>query len=164
MPDRYWCSPATPMSCPPARRSSGTRRRLSPPWSTARSYGRGAADMKGSLAAMLIACETFVAGASRPPRAHRFPDHRRRGGGRGKRHGQGHAAPATAEQGHRLVPGGRAVEQCQPWRCHQERPARFAGRSAYGARHPGPIAYPQLADNPIHRALPALEALVAGLG
>ena len=40
-------------------------------------YGRGAADMKGSLAAMVVACEEFVAAAPRPPGPHRLPHHLR---------------------------------------------------------------------------------------
>ena len=38
-------------------------------------YGRGAADMKSGLAAMLTATESFVAECSRSSRRHRVSDH-----------------------------------------------------------------------------------------
>ena len=43
-------------------------------------YGRGAADMKSGLAAMVTACEEFVPPAPRPQGLDRLPDHQRRGG------------------------------------------------------------------------------------
>ena len=49
-------------------------------------YGRGAADMKGSLAAMVVAAERFVA-ANPNHRAARLSDHLRRRGQRHPRHG-----------------------------------------------------------------------------
>jgi succinyl-diaminopimelate desuccinylase len=49
-------------------------------------YGRGAADMKSGLAAMLTATESFVAERAGSSRCHSVPDHQRRGGSVGGRH------------------------------------------------------------------------------
>ena len=59
-------------------------------------YGRGAADMKSGLAAMVTACEDFVSRNPASPRQHRVPDHQRRGGTVDRRHppgGRGAARP-----------------------------------------------------------------------
>ena len=57
-----------------------------------RLYGRGAADMKTSLAAMVVAAEEFVAAHPQHAGSHRLPAHQRRGRPVGRRHGAGRAS------------------------------------------------------------------------
>lgn len=124
-------------------------------------YGRGAADMKGSVAAFVIALEQFVA-------AH--PDH------------PGTIALLlTSDEEGAALDGVRRVaevlrERKQPidW-CITGEPSskerlgdllRVGRRGSLSARliiHgvQGHVAYPELAKNPIHAALPALAELVA---
>ncbi len=47
------------------------------------------------------------------------------------------------------------------WGCSEEWPARLHHRRSAGARGAGHVAYPHLADNPIHKAAPALAELAA---
>ena len=124
-------------------------------------YGRGAADMKGSLAAMLIACEEFIA---------EHPDHPGRIGFLITADEEGDAVNGTVKVVQHLQQQHKAID----W-CLVGEPSSSASlgdvikngrRGSLGAvltvrGIQGHIAYPQLADNPIHRALPALEALVA---
>ena len=124
-------------------------------------YGRGAADMKGSLAAMLIACEEFIA---------EHPDHPGRIGFLITADEEGDAVNGTVKVMQHLQQQNKAID----W-CLVGEPSSSASlgdvikngrRGSLGAvltvrGIQGHIAYPQLADNPIHRALPALEALVA---
>jgi succinyl-diaminopimelate desuccinylase len=122
-------------------------------------YGRGTADMKGSLAAMLVACEEFVA---------RNPDHPGRIGFLITSDEEGPAANGTVKVIEHLQQQGVSID----W-CLVGEPSSSASlgdvikngrRGSLGAvltikGVQGHIAYPQLADNPIHRALPALQAL-----
>jgi succinyl-diaminopimelate desuccinylase len=124
-------------------------------------YGRGAADMKGSLAAMLVACEEFVA-------AH--PDHNGRIGFLITSDEEGEAVNGTVRVIQHLQEQGKPID----W-CLVGEPSSTAAlgdvikngrRGSLGALltvrgTQGHIAYPHLADNPIHRALPALHALTA---
>jgi succinyl-diaminopimelate desuccinylase len=124
-------------------------------------YGRGAADMKGSLAAMLVACEEFVA-------AH--PDHGGRIGFLITSDEEGDAVDGTVRVVQHLQEQGKPID----W-CLVGEPSSTAAlgdvikngrRGSLGAvltvrGTQGHIAYPHLADNPIHRALPALQALAA---
>ena len=124
-------------------------------------YGRGAADMKGSLAAMLVACEEFVA-------AH--PDHNGRIGFLITSDEEGDAVNGTVRVIQHLQEQGKPID----W-CLVGEPSSTAAlgdvikngrRGSLGAvltvrGTQGHIAYPHLADNPIHRALPALHALTA---
>ena len=101
-------------------------------------YGRGAADMKGAVAAFVTAAETFLATHPKHP------------GAIGLLITSDEEGPAVngtvkvmdwlAERGRkdRLLPRRRAVVGQGPRRRHQERPARLAQRQAHGARHPGP--------------------------
>lgn len=123
--------------------------------------GRGAADMKGSLAAMLVAVERFVA-------AH--PRHR----------GQ-IAFLITSDEEGPAIDGTRAVVECLRER-HQRLDWCIVGepsstkvlgdvvkngrRGSLGGTlrvrgQQGHVAYPHLACNPIHQAAPALAELVA---
>jgi len=124
-------------------------------------YGRGAADMKGSLAAMLVACEEFVA-------AH--PGHRGRIGFLITSDEEGDAVNGTVRVMQHLQQQGEHIDWCvvgEPSSSNQLGDViRNGRRGSLGATLTvrgiqGHIAYPQLADNPIHRALPALQALTA---
>lgn len=123
--------------------------------------GRGAADMKGSIAAMITAIERFVA---------EHPDH------------QGSLAflLTSDEEGPAINGTIKVVEHLEArqekinW-CLVGEPSstkrvgdiiKNGRRGSLGARllvkgKQGHVAYPHLADNPIHRAAPALAALAA---
>jgi succinyl-diaminopimelate desuccinylase len=122
-------------------------------------YGRGAADMKGSLAAMLVACEDFVA---------RNPEHSGRIGFLITADEEGPAHNGTVKVIEHLQQQGEHIDWClvgEPSSSARlgdvvkngRRGSLGAVLSVRGVQ--GHIAYPQLADNPIHRALPALHAL-----
>ncbi|MDN6180373.1 MAG: succinyl-diaminopimelate desuccinylase [Halomonas subglaciescola] len=121
--------------------------------------GRGAADMKGSLAAMVTAVERFV--TAHPNYAGRI------------------AFLITADEEGPAVDGTRAVVEHLRER-HERLDYCIVGEPSSTARlgdvikngrrgslggvlrvkgTQGHVAYPHLASNPIHRALPALEAL-----
>ncbi|MEJ2418962.1 MAG: succinyl-diaminopimelate desuccinylase [Exilibacterium sp.] len=124
-------------------------------------YGRGAADMKGSLAAMVTACERFVA---------LHPDHR----------GQIAFLITSDEEGPAQDGTVKVVEWLQQraiditW-CIVGEPSsntevgdviKNGRRGSLGATLTvkgvqGHVAYPHLADNPIHRLAPALAELTA---
>ncbi|MEQ8516062.1 MAG: succinyl-diaminopimelate desuccinylase, partial [Chromatocurvus sp.] len=124
-------------------------------------HGRGAADMKGSLAAMVVACETFV-------QAH--PDHSGRIGFLITSDEEGPATDGTVRVMQWLQDSGRHID----WAVVGEPSSSDAlgdtvkngRRGSLGATlvvrgKQGHVAYPQFADNPIHRALPALADLAA---
>lgn len=122
-------------------------------------YGRGAADMKGSLAAMIIACEEFVA---------EHPDHKGRIGFLITSDEEGPAVNGTVKVMEALAQQGKSIDWCligEPSSTAQLGDVVKNGRrGSLGAKLTikgvqGHIAYPHLADNPIHRALPALQAL-----
>jgi succinyl-diaminopimelate desuccinylase len=124
-------------------------------------FGRGAADMKGSLAAMVVACEDFIA-------AH--PEHPGRIGFLITSDEEGPAVNGTVKVVEHLQRKGMHID----W-CVVGEPSSTAAlgdvikngrRGSLNARLTiqgiqGHIAYPHLADNPIHRALPALHALAS---
>jgi succinyl-diaminopimelate desuccinylase len=124
-------------------------------------YGRGAADMKTSIAAMVVAIEEFVA-------AH------------GERCGsiallitsdeEGPALDGTVKVCELLKQRGERIDYCivgEPTSLatlgdmiKNGRRGSLSGKlTVHGVQ--GHIAYPHLADNPIHRAAPALAALGA---
>ena len=124
-------------------------------------YGRGAADMKTSIAAMVVACQEFVA-------AH--PLHRGSIGFLITSDEEGPAVDGTVVVCERLQARGEAIDYCLVG----EPTANLAlgdtiknGRRGSLSGHltikgvQGHIAYPQLARNPIHQAAPALAALAA---
>lgn len=122
-------------------------------------YGRGSADMKGSLAAMLIACEAFVA---------QHPDHPGRIGFLITSDEEGPAVNGTVKVLDYLRTQDIAIDWCvvgEPSSSQALGDAIKNGRrGSLGAvltvrGVQGHIAYPHLADNPIHRVLPALHAL-----
>ena len=124
-------------------------------------FGRGTADMKGSLAAMLVACEEFIA---------EHPDHPGRIGFMITSDEEGPAADGTVKVIDYLQQNGQTIDWClvgAPSSTSELGDVIKNGRrGSLGAiltikGVQGHIAYPHLADNPIHRALPALHALAS---
>ncbi|MCX2982159.1 succinyl-diaminopimelate desuccinylase [Halieaceae bacterium IMCC14734] len=124
-------------------------------------YGRGAADMKGSLAAMVVACERFVA-------AH--PEHTGQIGFLITSDEEGPAVNGTVKVIEWLQQQSIAMDYCLVGEPSSSAVLgdviKNGRRGSLGAiltvrGIQGHIAYPQLADNPIHRALPALAELTA---
>lgn len=124
-------------------------------------YGRGAADMKSSLAAMITACEDFLADGG--PAAGRI-------GFLITSDEEGPARDGTVRVMQWLAERDVAIDWCvvgEPSSSEQLGDTIKNGRRGslnavvriHGRQ--GHVAYPQLADNPIHRALPALAALTA---
>jgi len=123
--------------------------------------GRGAADMKASLAAMVVACEHFVG-------AH--PDHSGRIGFLITSDEEGPAKDGTIRVMETLEDRGEQIDWCVVGEPSSTRElgdlVKNGRRGSLNARlvihgKQGHIAYPHLADNPIHRAMPTLNALVA---
>lgn len=124
-------------------------------------FGRGAADMKGSLAAMITACERFL-------------------GAHGEHQGSIGFLVTSDEEGPSINGTRKVVEHLQArgehvdW-CLVGEPSsvRELGDSIKNGRRgsltgrltvhgqQGHVAYPQLAVNPVHRAAPALAELCA---
>lgn len=122
--------------------------------------GRGAADMKASLAAMVVACESFVS-------AH--PEHTGRIGFLITSDEEGPAKEGTVKVMDTLTARGERIEWCVVGEPSSTRKlgdlvknGRRGSLNATLVIHgkQGHIAYPHLAENPIHRALSALDALV----
>jgi succinyl-diaminopimelate desuccinylase len=122
-------------------------------------YGRGTADMKASLAAMVVACEQFV---------EENPDHEGRIGFLITSDEEGPAINGTVKVLDHLRQQGKRIDWCLVGEPSSEKvlgdTIKNGRRGSLGAvltvtGKQGHIAYPQLADNPIHRALPALHAL-----
>jgi succinyl-diaminopimelate desuccinylase len=121
--------------------------------------GRGAADMKASLASMVVACERFVSF---------YPDHQGRIGFLITSDEEGPARDGTVKVMDALTARGEKIDWCvvgEPSSTRDlgdlvkngRRGSLNATLTVHGTQ--GHIAYPHLADNPIHRALPALDAL-----
>lgn len=124
-------------------------------------YGRGAADMKGSIAAMVTACERFLA---------------THGGHAGSiaflitSDEEGPAVDGTVKVVEHLAGRGEHIDWClvgEPTSQQQlgdmikiGRRGSLNGTLTVSGRQ-GHVAYPQLADNPIHRTAPALAELAA---
>ncbi|KJS08053.1 MAG: succinyl-diaminopimelate desuccinylase [Gammaproteobacteria bacterium BRH_c0] len=124
-------------------------------------YGRGAADMKGSLAAMITACEDFIA---------EQPDHRGRIAFLITSDEEGIAVDGTVKVVEWLAEHGTIPDWClvgEPSSTSQcgdvvkngRRGSLGATLTIKGVQ--GHVAYPHLADNPIHRFAPALAELAA---
>lgn len=124
-------------------------------------YGRGAADMKGSLAAMLTACERFVDEHRNHPGRIAFlitSDE------------EGPAVDGTVRVMEYLHQQGEHIDWCvvgEPSSTKQmgdtikngRRGSLNASLQVHGQQ--GHVAYPQFADNPIHRLSPALTELAS---
>ena len=124
-------------------------------------YGRGAADMKTSIAAFVVATEEFVA-------AH--PDHNGSIGFLITSDEEGPATDGTIVVCNLLKERGEQLDYCivgEPTSSEvlgdtikNGRRGTMSGKLTVKGIQ-GHIAYPQLAENPIHTAAPALSALVA---
>lgn len=124
-------------------------------------HGRGAADMKGSLAAMLVAVERFAA-------AH--PEHKGSIAFLITSDEEGPATEGTVKVVETLVERGEKVDWCivgEPSSTELVGDIVKNGRrGSLNARlvirgKQGHVAYPHLARNPIHLAAPALAALAS---
>lgn len=124
-------------------------------------YGRGAADMKGSLAAMLVAAERFVA-------AH--PNHQGRLAFLITSDEEASATHGTVKVVEALMARNERLDYClvgEPSSTERvgdvvkngRRGSITANLRIHGIQ--GHVAYPHLADNPVHRAIPALNELAA---
>ncbi len=122
-------------------------------------FGRGAADMKGSIAAMIIACEKFVA---------EHPDHKGSIAFLITSDEEGPSIDGTVKVIDHLEKRGDKIDWClvgEPSSTKQTGDIIKNGRRGslngklrvHGQQ--GHVAYPHLADNPIHRAAPALAEL-----
>jgi succinyl-diaminopimelate desuccinylase len=122
-------------------------------------YGRGAADMKGSLAAMITACERFLASCPQPRGSLAFlitSDE------------EGAAVDGTVKVVERLEARGEKMRWClvgEPSSATQVgdtikngRRGSLSGRLILRGVQ-GHVAYPHLARNPIHAVGPILSAL-----
>jgi len=124
-------------------------------------YGRGAADMKGSVAALVTACERVFGAADAP------------GGGIAlllTSDEEGPARDGTRRVAEVLAARGERIDWCLVGEPSSE--ARLGDAIRVGRRgslngwltvrgRQGHVAYPQLADNPVHRLAPLLAELVA---
>jgi len=124
-------------------------------------YGRGAADMKGSLAAMVTACERFVT---------LYPNHSGSIAFLITSDEEGPSVNGTVKVIEHLSARGEKIDWClvgEPTSTQRVGDVVKNGRrgslggtlTVHGVQ--GHVAYPQLADNPIHRAAPALAELCA---
>ncbi|AOS98526.1 Succinyl-diaminopimelate desuccinylase [Microbulbifer aggregans] len=124
-------------------------------------FGRGAADMKGSLAAMVVACEEFVAS---------HPDHSGRIAFLITSDEEGPANNGTVKVVEWLEAQGEKIDCClvgEPSSTERVGDVIKNGRrgslglelTVFGVQ--GHVAYPHLAENPIHRLAPALAELAS---
>ncbi len=122
-------------------------------------YGRGAADMKSGLAAMVTATEAFVA-------AH--PRHRGRIAFLITSDEEGPSVDGTKRIAQLFAERGERIDWCVVGEPSSERTlgdtikigrrGSFSGRlTVHGVQ--GHVAYPQLAENPVHTLAPALAEL-----
>jgi succinyl-diaminopimelate desuccinylase len=124
-------------------------------------FGRGAADMKSSIAAMITACERFVAGHSDHTGSIAFlitSDE------------EGPSVDGTIKVVEHLEARNERIKWClvgEPSSKDQTgdiikngRRGSLCGVLTIQGRQ-GHVAYPHLADNPIHRAAPALHELAS---
>jgi succinyl-diaminopimelate desuccinylase len=122
-------------------------------------YGRGAADMKGSLAAMLPALKRFIAN---------YPDHPGRLAMLLTSDEEGPAIDGTARVIERLEERGIHINWCVLGEPSSQQSlgdtVRFGRRGSLSGilrvtGKQGHVAYPHLANNPIRRFAPVLNAL-----
>ena len=124
-------------------------------------FGRGAADMKSSLAAMVVATESFIA---------KHPDHNGRIGFLITADEEGPAIYGTRHVVDTLMARGESIDWCvvgEPSSTSKlgdtiknvRRGSINATLTIKGKQ--GHVAYPHLADNPMHRAFEVLQRLSA---
>jgi len=124
-------------------------------------YGRGAADMKGSIAAMVVACEELLAANPNPPISIAYlltSDE------------EGPAVDGTIKVCEALTARGERLDWCivgEPTAVTRTgdmikngRRGTLSGRLVVKGVQ-GHVAYPHLAKNPIHMVAPALTELVS---
>ncbi|PAV24982.1 succinyl-diaminopimelate desuccinylase [Tamilnaduibacter salinus] len=122
-------------------------------------FGRGAADMKGSLAAFVTAAERFVAN---------HPNHKGSIALLITSDEEGPARNGTVKVVETLEARSEKIDWCligEPSSTHQVGDTIKNGRR--GSLHgyltvhgiQGHVAYPHMAENPVHKAAPALDAL-----
>jgi len=124
-------------------------------------YGRGAADMKTSLAAMVVAAEEFV---------HAHPAHAGRVAFLLTSDEEGPSVDGTVKVVQALKERGEPLDCCivgEPTSVEQlgdmiknGRRGSLSGKLTVRGMQ-GHVAYPQLARNPVHQAAPALAELAA---
>lgn len=124
-------------------------------------YGRGAADMKGSLAAMVTACEAALAAG---------PELRGSIALLLTSDEEGDAVDGTVRVVQHLQARGEAIDWCLVGEPSSVRrlgdTVKIGRRGSLSGRLrvlgvQGHVAYPERADNPVHRAAPALAELCA---
>lgn len=124
-------------------------------------HGRGAADMKGSLAAMVVACEQFVK---------QHPNHRGKIALLITSDEEAAAKDGTVKVVETLMQRGEKIDYCvvgEPSSNKQLGDIIKNGRRGsitadlYIEGVQGHVAYPHLAENPIHKAAPFLAELTA---
>ena len=123
-------------------------------------YGRGAADMKSSLAAMVVATEAFV--SDHPAHAGRIAFLITADEEGPARDGTTRVVDVLQDRGERLdwcIVGEPSSSKVLGDVVKNGRRGSINGLLTIRGLQ-GHIAYPQLADNPIHTALPALQALI----
>jgi len=124
-------------------------------------YGRGAADMKGSLAAMVTACERFVA---------QHPDHNGSIAFLITSDEEGPAHDGTVKVVEHLEARGEKIDMClvgEPTSTAKVGDVIKNGRrgslgctlTVHGQQ--GHVAYPHLANNPVHSFAPAMAELTS---
>ena len=122
-------------------------------------YGRGACDMKGSLAAMITACEAFI---------EEHPEHRGSIGFLITSDEEGPAIDGTVKVVETLEARDEKIDWClvgEPSSTNRLGDIIKTGRrGSHNARlvihgKQGHVAYPHLAENPIHLAAPAIAEL-----
>lgn len=123
-------------------------------------YGRGAADMKGSIAAMMIACENFIT---------QYPEHIGSIAWLITSDEEGASIDGTAKVVEVLQQRQEKINWClvgeassEQTLCDTLKIGRRGSLSAQLIIHgkQGHVAYPQRADNPIHRAVSLLNNLI----
>ncbi|CAI2529808.1 succinyl-diaminopimelate desuccinylase [Serratia ficaria] len=124
-------------------------------------YGRGTADMKGSLAAMVVAAERFV--AANPHHQGRLAFLITSDEEASATHGTVKVVEALMARNERLdyclVGEPSSTDRVGDVVKNGRRGSITANLHIHGVQ--GHVAYPHLADNPVHRAMPALNELVA---
>lgn len=124
-------------------------------------YGRGAADMKGSVAAMIVAAERFIA---------KHPNHTGRLAFLMTSDEEAKATNGTVKVVEALMQRNERLDYClvgEPSSQSQlgdmvkngRRGSMTANLTILGTQ--GHVAYPHLADNPVHRATAFLQELVS---